>query len=93
MEHSSEPEQSRNMAEELITLYSSGGKLYNSTPAESLERQDQGTLERVNMYGIHNSYAETSKVHFGESAYNISEQELYASKVASECSKDALFVR
>ena len=71
----------------------SGSKLYDSVPADSLERQDQEALERESKYGNHNLYAEPSKVHFGESVYNVSEQEVYASQIALEFSRDAFNVR
>ena len=40
------------------------------------------------MHTSHDSYAETSKVHFGESLHGISERDVYASKIASQFSKD-----
>ena len=64
------------MADEFMTLYTSGSKLYNSIPVDSLERQDQEALERESTYGNHNLYTEPSKVHFGESVYDVSEQEV-----------------
>ena len=49
MEHSYDAKQAHDMAEEFMTLYRSGGELYDSTPADSLERQEQDALERENM--------------------------------------------
>ena len=46
MEHSYDPEQAHDMAEELMTLYTSGRKFYDSVPADSLERQGHNALER-----------------------------------------------
>ena len=84
MEHSCDPEQAHDMAEELRTLYTSGSKLYEKAPADSLERQDHNALKIGSTYGSHNLYTEPSKIQFGESAYNVFEQEVYASQIGSK---------
>lgn len=93
MSNNFEPEQVHNIAEELITVYTSSPNFCDSASPGSLERNDHEALERGSTHGNHNLKAERSKVHFGEFIYNAPEQQVYAPHIASEFSRDAFDIK